>query len=190
MVFVLDGTESADFVRQIKARFESRQPGFLLSETVARSLAGAVANLQSAGAELLTGGAPLPPPGWRFANTLLRVTAAQFLANPDRSQAEAFGNAAMVVIAADLAELAKAVSSVEGNLTGSIYTDSGGSDDSAYELLAPILRRKVGRLLNDKMPTGVAVTPAMNHGGPYPSTGHPGFTAVGIPASLRQICPA
>ena len=29
------------------------------------------------------------------------------------------------------------------------------------------------------MPTGVAVSPAMNHGGPFPATGHPGFTAVG-----------
>jgi NADP-dependent aldehyde dehydrogenase len=37
------------------------------------------------------------------------------------------------------------------------------------------------------MPTGVAVSPAMNHGGPYPSTGHPGFTAVGIPAALRRF---
>jgi NADP-dependent aldehyde dehydrogenase len=37
------------------------------------------------------------------------------------------------------------------------------------------------------MPTGVAVSPAMNHGGPYPATGHPGFTAVGIPASLVRF---
>jgi NADP-dependent aldehyde dehydrogenase len=37
------------------------------------------------------------------------------------------------------------------------------------------------------MPTGVAVVPSMNHGGPYPATGHPGFTAVGIPASLRRF---
>jgi NADP-dependent aldehyde dehydrogenase len=37
------------------------------------------------------------------------------------------------------------------------------------------------------MPTGVAVTPAMNHGGPFPATGHPGFTAVGIPAALRRF---
>ena len=50
-----------------------------------------------------------------------------------------------------------------------------------------MLRQKVGRLLNDKMPTGVAVSPAMNHGGPYPATGHPGFTAVGIPASLLRF---
>jgi NADP-dependent aldehyde dehydrogenase len=42
-------------------------------------------------------------------------------------------------------------------------------------------------LLNDKMPTGVAVSPAMNHGGPFPATSHPGFTAVGIPASIRRF---
>jgi NADP-dependent aldehyde dehydrogenase len=50
-----------------------------------------------------------------------------------------------------------------------------------------VLRRRVGRLINDKMPTGVAVSPAMNHGGPFPATGHPGFTAVGIPASIRRF---
>jgi len=38
-----------------------------------------------------------------------------------------------------------------------------------------------------RMPTGVAVSPAMNHGGPFPATGHPGFTAVGIPASLLRF---
>ncbi|MEZ5952494.1 MAG: hypothetical protein R3C12_25545 [Planctomycetaceae bacterium] len=37
------------------------------------------------------------------------------------------------------------------------------------------------------MPTGVAVSPAMNHGGPYPATGHAGFTAVGLPASIRRF---
>ena len=76
---------------------------------------------------------------------------------------------------------------LEGNLTGSFYSDTRGSDDALHDRLEPLLRPRVGRLLNDKMPTGVAVSPAMNHGGPYPSTGHPGFTAVGIPASLRRF---
>ena len=50
-----------------------------------------------------------------------------------------------------------------------------------------MLRGKCGRLLNDKMPTGVAVAPAMNHGGPFPASGHPHFTAVGIPAALTRF---
>jgi NADP-dependent aldehyde dehydrogenase len=27
----------------------------------------------------------------------------------------------------------------------------------------------------------------MNHGGPFPATGHPGFTAVGVPASVTRF---
>jgi NADP-dependent aldehyde dehydrogenase len=76
---------------------------------------------------------------------------------------------------------------LEGNLTGCIYSAADGSDDVAYDQLAPVLRNKVGRLLNDKMPTGVAVSPAMNHGGPFPATGHPGFTAVGIPGAMLRF---
>ncbi|MFA4925590.1 MAG: hypothetical protein WC524_02930 [Candidatus Aminicenantales bacterium] len=37
------------------------------------------------------------------------------------------------------------------------------------------------------MPTGVAVSPAMHHGGPYPATNHPGFTSVGIPTSFLRF---
>jgi NADP-dependent aldehyde dehydrogenase len=76
---------------------------------------------------------------------------------------------------------------LEGNLTGGLYTDTQGSDDAAYNQLAPLVREKVGRLLNDKMPTGVAVVSSMNHGGPFPATGHPGFTAVGFPASIWRF---
>ncbi|MBN2264867.1 MAG: aldehyde dehydrogenase (NADP(+)), partial [Candidatus Aminicenantes bacterium] len=89
--------------------------------------------------------------------------------------------------AADAAEMAAIAASLEGHLTGSIYSHAGGRDEAAYAALEPALRVKVGRLLNDGMPTGVAVSPAMNHGGPYPATGHPGFTAVGFPAAITRF---
>jgi len=91
------------------------------------------------------------------------------------------------VVAANVSEAASIIDALEGNLTGSLCTDTGGSDDEAYRRIEPRLRQKVGRLLNDKMPTGVAVSPAMTHGGPFPATGHPGFTAVGIPASVTRF---
>lgn len=52
-----------------------------------------------------------------------------------------------------------------------------------------LLATKTGpRLLNDKLPTGVAVSPAMNHGSTLSGNrGHPGFTAVGIQASLYRF---
>jgi NADP-dependent aldehyde dehydrogenase len=117
----------------------------------------------------------------------LRVDAARFLANAEKLQTEAFGNVSLLVIARDAAEAAAVLDHLEGNLTGCVYSSTTGGDDALYETLVPHLRHRVGRLLNDKMPTGVAVSPAMNHGGPYPATGHPGFTAVGIPASLRRF---
>jgi NADP-dependent aldehyde dehydrogenase len=93
----------------------------------------------------------------------------------------------MVVMAENIPQLRRVIQVLEGNLTGSIYSSKTGEDDAIYAGIAADLRFKVGRLLNDKMPTGVALSPAMNHGGPYPATGHPGFTAVGIPASLLRF---
>src|SRR6185503_9813645 len=110
-----------------------------------------------------------------------------FLADAHALQAEAFGTVNLVVVADDVAQMTEIAGAFEGNLTGCVYSESRGSDDADYDRVAATLRRKVGRLLNDKVPTGVAVSPAMNHGGPYPATGHPGFTAVGIPASLLRF---
>ena len=102
-------------------------------------------------------------------------------------QTEAFGNAALFVLYNNVDELIASINALEGNLTGCIYSSTDGSDDDAYDRIAPHLSQKVGRLLNDKMPTGVAVSSAMNHGGPYPATGHPGHSAVGIPGTIRRF---
>jgi NADP-dependent aldehyde dehydrogenase len=146
-----------------------------------------IAELVAHGASIVAGGREIEGPRCAFANTLLRAPGAAFLANPHALQTEAFGTVNLVVVADTADEMAAIAGSLEGNLTGSIYSDVEGGDDELYRRVEPVLRRKVGRLLNDKMPTGVAVTPAMNHGGPFPATGHPGFTAVGIPASLLRF---
>ena len=139
------------------------------------------------GARIVTGGKPVDGPRFAFENTVLRVTGDGFLAAPEALQTEAFGTVNLMIAARDVAQMIEIANHLQGNLTGSIYSDSAGRDDGDYARLAAALRPKVGRLLNDKMPTGVAVSPAMNHGGPYPATSHPGFTAVGIPASLLRF---
>lgn len=187
LVLLVASDATDRFLDGVKARFEAASPAPLLSSSVARSLASSVATLQDAGARLVTGGDAVAEPGYRFKNTMLIASGEQFLASPERLQTEAFGNAALFVVAKDSDELCAVAERLEGSLTGCLYTDTRGSDDALHDRIEPALRARVGRLLNDKMPTGVAVTPAMNHGGPYPSTGHPGFTAVGIPASLRRF---
>ncbi len=52
-----------------------------------------------------------------------------------------------------------------------------------------MLEQKAGRLIFNGFPTGVEVTHAMVHGGPYPSTSDPRFTSVGILAIYRFASP-
>lgn len=187
LVILLAGDPTKKWLANVAERFGAAPVGTLLSKGVEASLDESVGKLTAAGANVLAGASPGGGQGYCRANTLLCVSGEQFLADALAMQTEAFGNASLAVVAVDLDQAAAILDHLEGNLTGCVYSDTQGSDDAAYNHLARRLRKRVGRLLNDKMPTGVAVSPAMNHGGPYPATGHPGFTAVGIPASLRRF---
>jgi NADP-dependent aldehyde dehydrogenase len=186
-IVLFAGDAAEQFIAAVKHKLETTPPTPLLSASVQRTLEESVKTLIAAGAALVTGGKRVAAPGYRFENTLLRASGKTFLAVPEKLQTEAFGNASLFVVVRGAAQAAEVLDRLEGNLTGSIYSDTTGKDDALYDQLAPLLRTRVGRLLNDKMPTGVAVSPAMNHGGPFPATGHPGFTAVGIPAAMRRF---
>ncbi|MEX0824598.1 MAG: aldehyde dehydrogenase (NADP(+)) [Pirellulaceae bacterium] len=187
LVVLVAGLETDAFIDAVRSRYADAEPGTLLSPAVTKSLVESIKTLTDAGAELLAGGGEPASDRCAVANTLLQASAAQFLKAPETFQTEAFGNASLFVVAESVDQAAEVIDSLEGNLTGCIYTATDGSDEAIYEQLAFVFKPKVGRLLNDKMPTGVAVSPAMNHGGPYPATGHPGFTAVGIPASMIRF---
>ena len=187
LIVLLAGAETEDFIQHVRDRFEQAPVGTMLNEGVRKSFSKGIETLLQAGAELLTGGEPGGGQGVSFQNTLLKVSGAKFLEAPAELQTEAFGNGSLFVIAQSEQQMAEIAAALEGNLTGCIYSHSGAEDEGLYAKIAPILRRRVGRLLNDKMPTGVAVTEAMNHGGPYPATGHPGFTAVGLPRAIERF---
>lgn len=186
LVLLLAGEETEAFTQAVRERYQSGPTGTLLSPAVTRALGSSIQTLIGFGAELLTGGGDPEEGRCAMANTLMRASADAFNGNPEGFQTEAFGNASLFVVAENLDQLCQSVSHLEGNLTGCVYS-AKGDDEETYSRVAFELAPKVGRLLNDKMPTGVAVSPAMNHGGPYPATGHPGFTAVGVPASLVRF---
>jgi 2,5-dioxopentanoate dehydrogenase len=187
LLLLMKSPETESFVNGVVAKYTGAAPGTLLSKSVESSLVKSIQVLTSAGAKLLAGGTKVEGGRCAVANTVLQVTGAQFQSDPHVFQTEAFGNAVLIVVCDSLQEMVASIQHLEGNLTGCIYSATDGSDDSHYDAVVSELSQRVGRLLNDKMPTGVAVSAAMNHGGPFPATGHPGFTAVGIPASLIRF---
>ncbi|MDA7980661.1 MAG: aldehyde dehydrogenase (NADP(+)) [Pirellulales bacterium] len=188
LVVTLDDDLSRSFASKVAAAFDSAAAGTLLSQGVQHSLAGGVDRLLSLGAERMTEKTACEDAsGFRCPNTVLSATGQQFLADADGFQTELFGNASLFLFCEDETQMANVLQALEGNLTGCVYSAKNGVDDETYGRIAPLLRARVGRLLNDKMPTGVAVTAAMNHGGPYPATGHSGFTAVGMPRSIERF---
>jgi len=187
LVILPEGPDSEALIKAVADKFNAAPVGTLLSGGVESNLRAAIVTLRQAGADLVCGDTSPDPNRFCHANTLLRVKAEDFLADSERFQTEAFGNSSLFVTVSGVDQMLAIIDKLEGNLTGSIYSHTGGQDDAAYDRLAPVLRQHVGRLLNDKMPTGVAVSAAMNHGGPFPATGHPGFTAVGVPAAIHRF---
>jgi NADP-dependent aldehyde dehydrogenase len=187
IVIVQQGESSDHFINKVAEKFNAAPVGTLLSKSGQSGLASAVETLKAAGAEQVCGGTSGGGEGYSHANTVLKVSGDAFLKDAETLQTEAFGNSTLFVVAASIDQAVEVVSRLEGNLTGCVYSANDGGDDVHYDVIVPELRQRVGRLLNDKMPTGVAVSPAMNHGGPFPATGQPAFTAVGIPGAIVRF---
>ena len=117
---------------------------------------------------------------------LFTMTGAQLLADIGQAH-EIFGATSLVVACASLEELASVLRALEGQLTATLHADP--ADHDAARRLLPILERKVGRILANGWPTGVEVTHAMVHGGPFPATSDGRTTSVGTLAIDRFLRP-
>jgi alpha-ketoglutaric semialdehyde dehydrogenase len=102
---------------------------------------------------------------------------------------EVFGPSSVVVRCRDLAQVAAVIGAMEGQLTATVHLDP--PDEPLAAILVPLLARKAGRVLANGWPTGVEVSHAMVHGGPFPATSDGRTTSVGslaIDRFLRPVC--
>ncbi len=122
------------------------------------------------------------------APALFRTSAAAFLSQ-HALQDEIFGPAALIVACDGIEQLRAIAESLEGQLTATIQMDE--ADTEQVRALLPVLERKVGRILANGFPTGVEVSTAMVHGGPFPATSDGRSSSVGTAAIqrfLRPVC--
>lgn len=126
--------------------------------------------------------------GWATP-TIVTVSLDGLRAERDALLDESFGPLSVVVEYDDEGTLAAVSDELfEGNLTGTIHTGTG-EDSAALRSLIDWISQHAGRVLFGGWPTGVAVTPAQQHGGPWPATSNDSNTSVGSAAIGRFLRP-
>ncbi len=190
VVFVPDAPESTAFFDELKSLVEQAQPFTLLTEGIAREYDRAAET--RAGQILLAAhsqndsktqerGAP-----FRAQAKLFTVCLDQLIGQPELAD-EIFGPDTLLVRCDATHDYLRAAHALSGHLTATVLGDE--ADLAANRELIHILEQKAGRLIFNGFPTGVEVTHAMVHGGPYPSTSDPRFTSVGSLAIYRFARP-
>jgi NADP-dependent aldehyde dehydrogenase len=117
--------------------------------------------------------------------TVLEIGLAELAAH-DVFLDEVFGPLTVLVRYDDVAEVLPVLSSLPGALTATVHAEANDPDASA---LATALQGVAGRLVWNGFPTGVAVSWAQHHGGPWPATNNSIHSSVGATAIRRWLRP-
>lgn len=185
---IVEGPGAEVFRSTLAAATRSASPGTMLHAGIRASFDDGIARLSAVpGVRLLarsTAATPAAAP--QGIPTVLEVDAATFLERPALAE-EVFGPSTILVVAASVEELRRVAASIGGHLTSTLWATH--ADVETHGDLADVLAHQVGRLIVNGFPTGVEVSPAMQHGGPFPATTDPRFTSVGTAAIERFVRP-
>ena len=118
--------------------------------------------------------------------TLLLTTVEGLVSAAEHLLAECFGPVSLMTEYSEETQLIEVAEMLEGQLTATVH---GELDDVVVPGLLDTLAEKAGRIIWNGWPTAVAVTWAMQHGGPYPATTSPLHTSVGAAAIGRFLRP-
>ncbi|MGC4946755.1 hypothetical protein ACLQ2N_11250 [Streptomyces sp. DT224] len=99
---------------------------------------------------------------------------------------ECFGPASLVVTYTSAEDLHHTLRILPRALTASVHGQQGEDEALARRISATL---SAGRVIWNGWPTGVAVTPAMHHGGPWPATTSSLHTSAGSRAIARWMRP-
>ncbi|WP_328394486.1 aldehyde dehydrogenase (NADP(+)) [Nocardia sp. NBC_00416] len=118
---------------------------------------------------------------------ILTTSAHAALSDPAIITTEIFGPASVVVEYRGAEQALAVLELFEGTLTATVQ---GAADNDAQVADAlDVLSERAGRIIWNQWPTGVTVSDAQQHGGPWPATTAPTSTSVGTAAALRFARP-
>ncbi len=182
-LIVLQRSAAAEqFMADLATRLSATPEGPMLTAGIKRNFAlHTSARAQQPGVKVLAQGKSAAACG--AAPVWFETSALDFLGNHGLS-AEIFGPSSLVVWCKDREEMLAVAREMEGNLTATLH--AGPTEAGAQGDLIDVLATKAGRVVLNGFPTGVEVSHAMVHGGPYPATSDGGrSTSVGTRALNR-----
>ena len=182
MVFLGQGQDAKKFGEKLKELVAASSPFHLLTKTIHSSYDSAIAKRKADPAvTTLAENGVSSDAGFSVNSTVFETDGESFLVSD--LEAEIFGPTTLLVRHSTHDQVLAIARSLEGHLTATIH----GTEQDLREFsdLITILETKVGRLILNGFPTGVEVTHAMVHGGPYPSTSDGRSTSVGTQAIFR-----
>jgi NADP-dependent aldehyde dehydrogenase len=185
IVVVREGDAASDaFVQQLAAALEAATPHAMLHGGIRAGFDAGVQRLQSAaGVKALVA----PANAGDAPKARLFATDAQSFIADHALQEEVFGPACLVVRARTLDETLAVLAAVQGSLTVTLWGAEADTPDNRRLIRAA--EQLAGRVLFAGVPTGVAVTAAQQHGGPWPSSTQAFTTSVGYAAMDRFLRP-
>src|SRR5579864_8249911 len=182
MVFVEKGAEAEKFASKLGELVTGSTHFHLLTEAIHSSYDSAIAKRKADSAVRVLAEKPGSGAAGFCAHPAVFETDGSSFIGSDLD-AEIFGPTTLLVRHSSRDQLLEIARSLEGHLTATIHGTEQDLRDFAD--LVAILETKVGRLVFNGFPTGVEVTHAMVHGGPYPSTSDGRSTSVGSQAIFR-----
>jgi len=182
MVFLPEGSEATQFAEKLRSLVAGSAPFHLLTKAIHSSYDSAISKRKADQAVKILAEAPhSAAAGFAAGSAVFETDATSFIDSD--LEAEIFGPTTLLVRHSSRDQVLAIARSLEGHLTATIHGTEQDLRDFA-DLIA-ILETKVGRLIFNGYPTGVEVTHAMVHGGPYPSTSDGRSTSVGSQAIFR-----
>ncbi|AXL53736.1 aldehyde dehydrogenase [Paraburkholderia caffeinilytica] len=194
LILVFDDADGRSFTAALADALSTQSPHRMLTDSIRYGFDHAVGKMASHAAvrsliemreprELHEAGDDSCAGPWP---RLFEVEAAAFIANSDLHE-EMFGPAALVVKVRSVAEVLQVLQAVEGSLTVTLWGVQQNTADNLALIRAA--EQIAGRVLFGGVPTGVAVTRAQQHGGPWPASTQPQTTSVGYGALARFLRP-
>jgi NADP-dependent aldehyde dehydrogenase len=188
LVFALRGESTDRFVATLSKLVEGSQPGTMLTPDIRAAFEAERSHVLSIdGVSRVSAAAAAADAARTQASpSIAKTDAARFLAAPELAT-EAFGPFALLILADNLEQMVACARALDGQLTATLHATPADLANAAALLDAA--EQCAGRLVVNSFPTGVEVSPAMNHGGPYPATSDVRHTSVGTAAMLRFARP-